>query len=81
MLLTIPYPDSLPDVLRMSRQEFEHEARLALAAKLFEDRKITSGQAAEIAGIAKVDFLLKTGSLNLTAGMPAPEEIAEDVRE
>ncbi len=76
--LTIPYPDSLPDALRMSRKEFEREARLLLAARLFEERKLTSGQAAEMAGIPKVDFLLKTGALDLSAAMPSPEEIAED---
>jgi hypothetical protein len=27
MNLTIPYPDSLPDALRLSRAEFEQEAR------------------------------------------------------
>lgn len=76
--LTIPYPDTLPSVLRMSRKEFEQEARLLFAAKLFEERKITSGQAAEIAGISKSDFLLKTGELRLTAAMPDADEIAED---
>ncbi len=76
--LTIPYPDTLPDALRMSRNEFEQEARLLLAARLFEERKITSGQAAEMAGIARVDFLVKTGSLGLSAVMPSPDEIAED---
>lgn len=76
--LTIPYPDTLPSALRMSRKEFEREARLLLAAKLFEERKVTSGQAAGIAGISKADFLLKTGALKLTAAMPNADEIAED---
>lgn len=76
--LTIPYPDSLPDALRMTRKEFEQEARLLLAARLFEERKITSGQAAEMAGMSKSDFLTKTGALGLSAAMPSPDEIAED---
>jgi uncharacterized protein (DUF1778 family) len=78
MLLTIPYPDSLPDTLRMSKNEFEREARLLLAARLFEEKMITSGQAAEISGLTRVDFILKTGSLGLKAVMPSADEIAED---
>ncbi len=76
--LTIPYPDSLPDALRMSKKEFEQEARLMLAAQLFSERKITSGQAAEMAGITRIDFLLKTGGLGLSPAMPTADEIAED---
>ncbi len=76
--LTIPYPDSLPDVLRMSKEEFEQEARLLLAVRLFEEKKITSGQAAEMAGITRVAFLTRTGEFHLSAAMPSPEEILED---
>lgn len=76
--LTIPYPDTLPSVLRMSRTEFEQEARLLLVARLFEERKITSGQAAEMAGLSRSDFILKTGALGLAAAMPDADEIAED---
>ncbi len=79
--LTIPYPDSLPSALRMSRQEFEVEARLLLAARLFEEKKVTSGQAAEIAGVSRSAFLLKTNAMRLTAAMPAADEIAEDAGE
>ena len=78
MQLTIPYPDSLPDALRMTKGEFEREARLMLAARLFEERKVTSGQAAGIAGLTRAEFILKTGALGLSAAMPSPDELAED---
>ena len=79
--LTIPYPDSLPSALRMSRQEFEQEARLLLASRLFEKKMITSGQAAVMTGISKSDFLLKTRSLGLAPAMPAADEITADAGE
>lgn len=79
--LTIPYPDSLPSALRMTRQEFEQEARLLLAARLFEERRVTSGQAAEMAGISRSDFILRTASFRLESAMPAADEIAEDADE
>lgn len=78
MWLTVPYPDSLPAALRMTKTEFEREARWLLAARLFAERKITSGQAAEMAGISRVEFLTRTAAFDLSAAMPSAEEIAED---
>ena len=34
--LEIPYPESIPALSNQSKEEFEREARLALAYKLFE---------------------------------------------
>ena len=81
MLLTVPYPDSLPAELRMTKDEFEREARLLLAVRLFAEHKISSGQAADMAGISRVEFLMQTGPLNLDGAMPSADEIAEDVGE
>ena len=44
--LCIEYPESIPATLNMSPDSFEEEARTALAAKLFEMGRVTSGQAA-----------------------------------
>lgn len=56
-ILEIPYADNLPDATRMSVSEFEHELKMALAAKLFELGRLPSGQAAALAGMGRVDFL------------------------
>ena len=56
-ILEIPYSESLPDAARMSVTEFERELKLALAAKLFELGRLPSGQAAELAGLGRVEFL------------------------
>jgi predicted HTH domain antitoxin len=56
--LTVEYPDRLPDALNMSTTDFEREARMAMAAKMFELGWITSGQAARMVGMERVPFLL-----------------------
>ncbi len=65
----------------MSRQKFEDEARLLLAARLFEIKRVTSGHAAEMAGISRSEFLLQSGRFRFESAMPAADEIAEDIGE
>ena len=58
--LTIPVPDDLDLILGADSQEKVTElARLFLAIKLFEDGRLTSGQAAQIAGLSRRQFLLE----------------------
>jgi predicted HTH domain antitoxin len=56
--LTINYPAALPEALQKTREEFEQEARMAMAVKLFEMKRISSGIAAQLVGIDRVSFLL-----------------------
>ncbi len=73
MQMQIEYPETLPDLLQESQEEFQHEARMAMAAKLFEMGRISSGIAAQLAGIDRVTFLLdlhryKVAMINLNEG-------------
>lgn len=58
MQMVIEYPALLPDVLQQTRGEFEQEARMAMAVKLFEMRRLSSGMAAKLAQMERVEFLL-----------------------
>jgi hypothetical protein len=56
--LAIEYPEALLAAWGTTDEAFEREARLALAMKLFEIGRVTSGQAAALAGISRPAFLL-----------------------
>jgi predicted HTH domain antitoxin len=76
----IEYPSTLPDALHQTPAEFEREARLAMAVKLFETKRLSCGQAALLAGIDRTTFLMRL-SENGVAMIDMPgEELADDVR-
>ena len=58
MELVIDYPSLLPDALQQSREQFEQEAKMAMAVKLFELKRLSSGMAAQLIGMDRVSFLL-----------------------
>ena len=57
-MIEIEYPETIPAILNLSHETFEKEARFALAVKLYEMVRLTSGQAARLAGLSRVRFLL-----------------------
>ena len=65
-VLTIKYSDDILLSLKESKEEFEEEARYLLALKLYELGKISSGNAAKIAGISRVSFLLRMGTYKVS---------------
>jgi len=77
--MQVHYPESMPDLLAETRQEFEHEAKLAMAAKLFEMKRLSSGQAAELIGMGRVEFLLALHRLGTPAINLSEEELVSDL--
>jgi predicted HTH domain antitoxin len=77
--IEIKYPDTLPDLLQESPEEFEKEAKMAMAVKLFELKRISSGMAAEMAGMDRVSFLLELHRYGVEMINMEPEELASDL--
>ncbi len=76
--LTVEYPDLLLDELNMSRPEFEAEARMALAAKLYELGRLSSAQAARMVGLDRVRFLFALERLGVSFINLDEKELSEE---
>jgi predicted HTH domain antitoxin len=63
--LSIQYPQNWLDVLQLTQESFEEEAKMAMAAKLFEMKRLSSGMAAKLAGVPRVLFLLDLRRFNV----------------
>ena len=78
-LLTIPYSEDLLLSLKKSPEEFEDEARLLLAVKLYELGRISTGVAAKLAGMGRVAFMFELARFGLSSIGQGPEEIKGDM--
>jgi predicted HTH domain antitoxin len=76
--LTIPYDDSVLLETSLTRDEFEREAKLLLAAKLFERGRLSSGKAAELCGMGRVDFLLALPGVGVSISNLGPEDADDE---
>lgn len=78
--ISIEYPQNIPDILNVSRKSFEEEAVLAMAAKLFEMKRLSSGIAAKLVGMDRVSFLLNLYKFNVPIIDLEEEELFSDVQ-
>jgi predicted HTH domain antitoxin len=76
--IEIEYPDTLPYLIQESPEEFEKEAKMAMAVKLFELKRISSGMAAEMAGMDRFSFLIELHRYGVEMINMEPEELASD---
>lgn len=78
-VVTIPYSEDLLLALREDPETFEREARLLLAVKLYELGKLSTGMAAQLAGMSRVAFMLELSRFGLSPIGVDADELAGDV--
>ena len=78
-VLTIPYSDELLLSLKKSPAEFEAEARLLLAVKLYELHQVSTGAAARLAGMSRVAFMFELSRFGLSPLGQDPDDLAQDL--
>ncbi len=77
--MTIDCGSELAVALGRRESELEDEVRLASALKLFDLGRISSGLAARLAGMARVEFLLLCGQYDVSIFQQTEEELSADV--
>jgi len=77
--LKITYPSEVLWALQQEPEEFESEARLLLALKLYETGRLSSGLAAKLAGVPRVTFLFLLGQHGLSPFGEEPDELERDL--
>ncbi len=77
--LNIPYPPEVLAALQKEPEEFEEEARILLALKLYETGKLTTGLAAKVAGVPRAKFLFLLSQHGLSPFGEEPDELERDL--
>jgi predicted HTH domain antitoxin len=78
--LVIDYPEILPDLLGRTPGQFEQDAKWAMAVKLFEMKKLSSGMAATLIGVDRVTFLLKLADYDVPLIDLSEAELLSDIQ-
>jgi len=79
-IINIPYPESLANSLKLNNKDFEKEIKMTSLVKLFELGKISSGTAAKVLGISRLDFLDSVAKYKVSLfNFSDPEELNNDV--
>ena len=78
--LIINYPETFPDALGKTKEQFEQEAKWAMAVKLYELKQLSSGMAAALIGVDRVTFLLKLNDYEVPIIDLSEAELLSDLK-
>lgn len=78
--LRIKYPSGFEHSVHMTKGEMEQHIRLMAALKMFELGKVSSGKAAELAGMSRPEFLEECGRYRVSAFNYPNEEVEQEIQ-
>ncbi len=78
--LTLAIPDDVVAALSGSPEGAGAELRMLAAVKLFELKKLSSGAAARLAGVSRVDFLSRLGAYGVATFQQREQELLDEIR-
>lgn len=64
--ISIEYPDYLAHSMRLNKEDFGKEVKVSALVKLFELGKVSSGVAAKVLNISRVEFLELLSKYNVS---------------
>ena len=79
--VTIPYPAGLEESVQTTPAEVQQQIRLMAALKMFELGKLSSGKAAELAGLSRADFFEAGARYKVSAFNYSAEETETEIRQ
>ena len=79
--LKIKYPRGFEFAVQMTKEEMEQHILLMAALKMFELGKISSGKAAQLAGMSRVEFLETCGRYRVNIFNYPPDEVEEELKQ
>ena len=77
--LTIDYGDEVLLALGLSPEQFREEAKILIAVKLYEMGRLSTGAAAQLAGVLKPLFLMKLADYGVDTFDLSDEELRRDM--
>jgi predicted HTH domain antitoxin len=77
--MMLEYPEGLELAVQTTPEELGAQIRLMAALKMFELGKLSSGKAAELAGMSRVEFLEQCGRYRVSAFNYPPEELEAEL--
>ena len=79
MQIMLDIPSTLPDAIGSTPSQFAKEATMAMAVKLYELKRLSSGMAASLAGMGRVEFINELHRYGVALIDLETQDLASDV--
>lgn len=77
--ITVDLPESIQQALNRTSGEMSRDVKLYAALMLYQLGKLSSGLAAEMAGLSRVEFLELCGEYGISVFQYSPDELAAEL--